>query len=746
MNNTPRILVVDDDPDVVNVFSRFLKSAGYRVYESLTGLQGLQMARELRPDVVLLDVLLPDIHGVEICRQIKQDHRLQDTFVVMCSGEGANVANRVEGLEVGADEYLAKPVNMKEMLARIRGLMRLRDTIDALRASEERFHQLADNIREVFWMTDCSKHEMIYVSPAYEEIWGQTCQSLYASPRNWTNAIHPEDRKNIVEAALTKQSSGEYDVVYRIVRSNGEIRCIHDRAFPIHDDAGMVYRIVGIAEDITARRQSENELRDSEAHKSAIMRSALDAIITFDQQGLITDCNPASEKIFGEARAKLIGKDIAIVIIPPALRDWFHGGLTQFFVPDKTSCLSSRIEISALRADGTEFPIEFTITPIELEGPPVFAAFIRDITGRRVAEEKTRLFGYAIQSAQDFICITDEKNRFTFANQTFLEAHGYSEEEVLGRTPEFLYSTHNPPGLCDVVYNQTLAGGWTGDLVNRRKDGTDFPISLTTSRIKNSEGKTLGLIGVSRDITASKRNEEELRRLSLRIIEAQEAERLRVARELHDVVNQLIASAKMRLRKVEQSLAGLNPAAREILTRCGDLLVQALEENRRIAHDLRPADLDELGLEEACRNLCQNVQLRTELTVNSTIGQISHRLPPHVELHLFRMLQEALNNVEKHARTKNVQVQIAEIDGKIILKIQDDGCGFSQRASNGKSKGHGSGLTNIRERAAFLGGTCEVESSPKMGTTITVHAPLGNGHGSPCSTKVATHRSQKKQS
>ena len=127
---------------------------------------------------------------------------------------------------------------------------------DALRESEERFRQLAEHIREVFWLTDPDKDQMLYISPAYEAIWGSSCGRLYASPHSWIEAIHPDDRQRVSTAVQTKQIAGEYDEEYRIVRPDGTIRWIRDRAFPIRDEAGAVYRIAGLAEDVTERKQA----------------------------------------------------------------------------------------------------------------------------------------------------------------------------------------------------------------------------------------------------------------------------------------------------------------------------------------------------------------------------------------------------------------------------------------------------------------------------------------------------------
>jgi PAS domain S-box-containing protein len=129
-----------------------------------------------------------------------------------------------------------------------------------LQESEERFRQLAENIDEVFWMTPPDKNKILYVSPAYERIWGRSCAELYNFPSTWLDAIHPEDQSR-VSAALAKQAQGDYDEEYRITRSDGAERWIRDRAFPIRDPHGLIYRIAGLAEDITEHKHYERELK-----------------------------------------------------------------------------------------------------------------------------------------------------------------------------------------------------------------------------------------------------------------------------------------------------------------------------------------------------------------------------------------------------------------------------------------------------------------------------------------------------
>lgn len=148
---------------------------------------------------------------------------------------------------------------------------------EATRESEERFRQIADSIRDVFWLTDVSKNIMYYVSPAYEEIWQRTCESLIHYPLSWVESIHPDDRERVLTAAKTEQKSGIYDIEYRIVRPNGGIRWIHDRAFPIRNQAGEVYRVAGVAEDVTERKRSEELFRQHEIQRRELEKQLIHA-------------------------------------------------------------------------------------------------------------------------------------------------------------------------------------------------------------------------------------------------------------------------------------------------------------------------------------------------------------------------------------------------------------------------------------------------------------------------------------
>ena len=209
------------------------------------------------------------------------------------------------------------------------------------------------------------------------------------------------------------------------------------------------------------------------------------------------------------------------------------------------------------------------------------------------------------------------------------------------------------------------------------------------------------------------------------ILQAQEAERRRVARELHDSVNQILSSVQFRLQVMEEKLAGQDESNWREALKAKALLEKAMQEVRRISHNLRPSELDDLGLEPAVRSLCREFSDRTGMAIAVSARDLPRNLGNDVELNLYRIIQEALTNIEKHAGARKVEVILAQKDSCLEATIRDDGRGFAlaQTQANKPNK-PGMGLVDMRERAAFLGGACTWQSAPRQGAEIRVQIPL----------------------
>lgn len=366
--------------------------------ETLPQLIGVEPAQLPRTTRAWLDILHPDDRslfrdkaieaGMKKLR-IELEYRLR-----RADGEWINVRQSMEPLQDEGDASVGS-----RWFNTLQDVTAERRTEEGLRASELRFRQMAENIRDVFFLQKLDSSKIYYVSPAYEEIWGRTCESLYANPASWADSIHPDDLAHAVREFNEGRDTG-FDYEFRIVRPDGGMRWIHARGFPILDDTGNPYRTAGICSDITQRKQATDELRQSESLKGAILASSLDCVVTIDHEGKIVEFNPAAEAAFGLTREQALGKDMVELIVPPRLREAHSRGFAHYLATGEGPILGKRLELEAIRADGTEFPVELAVTAVGGASKPMFTGFIRDITARKEADRKIKRLNrvYAVLS------------------------------------------------------------------------------------------------------------------------------------------------------------------------------------------------------------------------------------------------------------------------------------------------------------------------------------------------------------
>jgi two-component system, cell cycle sensor histidine kinase and response regulator CckA len=274
MTSQLRVLIVEDSEDDLLLLLRELRRGDYTLdYVRVETAVEMQAALDRQAwDIVIADYTLPRFSAPEALELLQQQQ--QDLPFIIVSGTiGEDAA--VAAMRAGAHDYLLKDNLVRLLPAVARELREARerqkrlDAEQALRESEERFRQLAENITEsVFWMSEPIAMKMLYVSPAYERIWGRSCNSLDANFMEWIEAIHPDDRQRVQTSYFDRSLLGKYDEEYRVIRPDESIRWIRDRGFPIKNHTGIAYRVVGIAEDITNRKLTEAVLRRTERLES----------------------------------------------------------------------------------------------------------------------------------------------------------------------------------------------------------------------------------------------------------------------------------------------------------------------------------------------------------------------------------------------------------------------------------------------------------------------------------------------
>jgi len=516
MKRPLRVLLVEDRDSDAEIVLRELRNGGFAPeWERVETEAGFLDSLQRDFDIILSDYSMPQFDGLRALALVKR-RAPEIPFILVSGTMGEETA--VAAMKQGATDYL-----LKDRLARLgsavtraleqSGLRRHKARAEeASRESEERFRQLAENIQEVFWLADPTKKAVLYVSPAYETMWGRSRAAVYADPHSWLDAIHPEDKETVRQATLTKQAAGTYDEEYRVVRPDGSIRWIHDHAFPVRNSAGEIYRVGGVARDITERKQAEDAIRESEERMRSVLESALDCVITMDHQGRVVEFNTAAERTFGYKREGAIGQVLADLIIPPALRERHQGGLARYLSTGETVVLGKRIELTGMRSDRSEFPLELSITRMGSQKPPMFTGFIRDITERKQTENRLREQAKLLDLAQDAIMVRDMEDRIEFWNHGAEQLYGWTAAEVHCRQASSFLHEERPSTALAAKMAVTERGKWSGECKHLRKDGDSVMVRSRWTLVRDESGAPQSILIINTDITEQKKIEEQFLR------------------------------------------------------------------------------------------------------------------------------------------------------------------------------------------------------------------------------------------
>jgi len=267
-----------------------------------------------------------------------------------------------------------------------------------------------------------------------------------------------------------------------------------------------------VAQDITQRKQAEAALRESESLKAAILASALDCIITIDYQGRIIEFNPAALATFGYSLEDVLGKEMVDLIIPPAFREQHRHGFTRYLATGESKILGKRLELTGLRADGSEFPVELTIQHVPSSDPPIFTGFLRDITERKQAQAQNNFHARLLRHVNDAVIATDVKFYITAWNRAAERTYGWTAEEAMGRNAaEMMSSGLNDEQRTKAVERLKEGSTSRSERIHHRKDGQPIYVEANTIALTDERGKMTGYVSVNRDITERKRAEEQNR-------------------------------------------------------------------------------------------------------------------------------------------------------------------------------------------------------------------------------------------
>ena len=635
----------------------------------------------------------------------------------------------------------------------------------ALVESEQRFRNMADNAPVMVWVTEpdgtCS-----FLSQTWYAFTGQTPETGLGF--GWLDAVHPEDRERSAQFFESANRKGEaFRVEYRLRRKDGEYRWAIDSAQPRVAANGEFLGFIGSVIDITERRRAEEALRETEQRFRSTFEQAAVGIAHVSLDGRWTMVNERLCEITGYSRGELLGRTFQEITHPDDLNADL-GNLNRLLAGEIERYTMNKRYV---RKDGEHVWVDLTVSLIrKLDGAPkYFISVVEDITTRKQAEEALRenetRHRLALEAGGMGTWTMPLDGRRGWADERTLALFDVPADQWKGD----ISALHSRRFAEDVEANsQTATDGegrttWRSEFRVRHRDGSIKWIAGIARVEFGSDGAPRLMRGIYFDITERKQAEEELRRhretleetvrertaelaaavselqyenrqrkiveeerqkLLARLVAAQEEERRRIAQDLHDQLGQQLTALNMKLDLALRSAAaddgpGHLSDARAMLRRIDDD-VDAL------AWELRPAMLDDDGFIPALRRYVEDWSGRyhvpAEFWADDGVSSPGF-LSSEAETNLYRITQEALNNIAKYADATGVEVLLKRRGDAVVLLIQDDGAGFDV-AEFGRTKLKTMGLVGMRERAGLVGGTFQIESAPGEGTTVYVQVPL----------------------
>jgi PAS domain S-box-containing protein len=638
-----------------------------------------------------------------------------------------------------------------------------------LKEAEARFRSLVEHIPAMTYMEAAANKargtDFLYMSPQIEAVLGYSPEEWMTDPGLFARTLHPDDREQVLEEDARTSRTGEpFKMEYRHVARDGSVVWMRDEAVLVRDHEGDPLYWLGVQFDITDRRETEEALRQSEERYRTVVKQAAEGIFVVDiDTKLILETNAAYRNLLGYTAQDMLGLGLTLYDVVAHDRKSIDQYLEQI-LEERVQFIGERRH---RRKDGSLVDVEVSSSVISYGGGEALCVIVHDITERKRSAERLQrsldallgLYeaGQILSSSLEreeigsrlleiasrvsnltaaVISIPDEDGELRIWRSTGLEGlwrqARFAPEAVAARqkaleTRKYQAVRLQQPGDADesqlVSLNLPL-------LVRGRLIGVLEAYGPEALMERQYEETLISLANQGASALENARlyaelaeRENRLQDLIRKLITAQEEERRKVSYEVHDGLAQTAAGAHQLLQAFARQHPPTSDKGRKDLARALQLVQQTVGEARYVIADLRPTALDDFGLAAAVRLQVEKISNQgSQVDYEEALGD--ERLPPEVETALFRVAQEALTNVHKHAPSARVRITLRRLNDSVRLQVRDWGPGFNpEMITDGGGPGERLGLSSMRERMALLGGHLEVHSRPGEGTEVVAEIP-----------------------
>jgi PAS domain S-box-containing protein len=636
-------------------------------------------------------------------------------------GPGAMWGLRATGEEFPIEASISKVEsgNKKFFAAFIRDITERHRAEETVRESEERLRlaQQAAGIGAFEWNIQSGMNAW---TAELEAMYGLPPGGFSGTQAAFENLVHPDDRAAVIELAKGVLKTGQPTRgEWRVVWPDGSVHWIAGRWQVFRNESGEPSRVIGVNMDLTEHRQAEQDLRESEQRLRLAVQAgnmyAYEWDVTTDKVARSKECN----NILGSSEPSCITRKQLSDRVHPDDRAQFIAAADDLTPENPTNHITYRV----IRADGA-------VIWLEKHGRAIFdpkgrmlrmIGMVSDVTERKRTEDRLREYEKAVEGAEDIIGVVDREYRLLLANRQYLRMRNLTREQVVGCFVSEVLGKE----VFETIIKPKLDECFRGRVV-RYEMKFSYPtvgerdLLLSYFPIETDNGTIDRVVCISHDITDRKRAEEMVSSMTRKLIEAQEQERARIGRELHDDINQRLGMLALQLERLLDDPSEIHSRARELRKD----VVEISSDVQSLSHELHSSSLEYLGVVAGMKSWCKEFAERQRIDVDFR-GDVASAVAAEIGLTLFRVLQEALHNVIKHSGAKRAEVRIREDSGEIHLTISDLGRGFEIDATTQRK---GLGLTSMRERVRLVNGTITIDSKLRPGTTIHVCVPLPERH------------------